>query len=150
MNRRFVPWFLSAAPFAGFVISLYLTLVHYRGYIGSCYVVAGCEEVQASRFSEIMGVPLALLGTIFFTLMFYLGIGLLTRSGVTLVRVYKVLAYLGALSVIPLFLIQALVLRAFCTYCLATEIVLLSMWGVSFMLSSSSPADAPEGDALPA
>jgi len=131
-----VPWFLAAAAYVGFVISLYLTFVHYRGYVSPCYVVHGCEQVQTSKYSVVLGIPVALLGTIFFGLMVYLGIGLLTGSRAALVRAHKVLAFLGALAVIPLFLLQAIVLRAFCTYCVATEIVMLSMWAVSFLLTA--------------
>lgn len=134
--RRWVPWFLAAAAYLGFVISLYLTFVHYRGYVSPCYVVHGCEQVQTSKYSVVLGIPVALLGTIFFGLMVYLGIGLLTGSRAALVRAHKVLAFLGALAVIPLFLLQAIVLRAFCTYCVATEIVMLSMWAVSFLLTA--------------
>ena len=112
--------FLAAASYAGFAVSLYLTFVHYRGYVSHCYVVEGCEQVQTSRFAVIFGVPVALLGA-----------HLLRRdvlSGdrpahqvrrVKLVRAYKVLAYLGALAAVPLFLLQAIALRAFCTYCVA-------------------------------
>lgn len=134
--RRWVPWFSATAAYVGFVISLYLTFVHYRGYVSPCYVVHGCEQVQTSQYSAIAGIPVALLGTIFFGLMFYLAIGLLTGPGPALVSAYKVLAFLGALAVIPLFLLQALVLKAFCSYCVATEIVMLSMWIVSFLLTS--------------
>jgi uncharacterized membrane protein len=129
-----VPLFLTAASYAGFVISLYLTFVHYRGYVSPCYVVSGCEQVQTSRFSAIMGVPVALLGTVFFAVIFYLGIGLLTRSGARVVLAYKVLAFAGALAIIPLFLLQAISLRAFCSYCVATEAIMLSMWVASFLL----------------
>jgi len=135
-SRLWVPWFLAAAAYVGFVISLYLTFVHYRGYVSPCYVVHGCEQVQTSKYSVVLGIPVALLGTIFFGLMVYLGIGLLTGSRAALVRAHKVLAFLGALAVIPLFLLQAIVLRAFCTYCVATEIVMLSMWAVSFLLTA--------------
>jgi len=144
-RRRWVPWFLTAASYAGFAISVYLTFVHYRGYVSPCYVVHGCEQVQTSRFSVILGVPVALLGTAFFTVMFYLGIALLTRSGVRLVRTYKVLAYLAALAVIPLFLLQAIALRAFCSYCVASEAIMLSLWIVSFLLASpDGPARRPK------
>jgi uncharacterized membrane protein len=148
--RRWVPWFMAGASYAGFAISLYLTFVHYRGYVSPCYVVHGCEQVQTSRFSTIGPIPLALLGTVFFGLMFYLAIGLLTRSSVTLVRVYKVLAYLAALGVIPLFLIQAIWLRAFCSYCVATEAIMLSMWIVSFLLTPAEQRRAPRAAAAPA
>ena len=123
---------------------MYLTLVHYRGYVSPCFVVHGCEQVQTSRYSVVLGIPVALLGTIFFALMFYLAIGVLTRSAsVTLVRVYKVLAFVGALAMIPLFLLQAIVLKAFCTYCVATEIIMLSIWIASFLL-------APPGESVEA
>jgi uncharacterized membrane protein len=141
--RRRVPWLLVGAAYAGFVISLYLTFVHYRGYVSPCYVVHGCEQVQTSKYAVIAGIPLALLGTVFFGLMFYLGIALLTGSRLRVVQVYKVLAFLGALAIIPLFLLQAIVLKAFCTYCVATEAVMLFLWVVSFFLA------APERDAGP-
>ena len=145
-QRRWVPWSLLGASFAGFVLSMYLTLVHYRGYVSPCFVVHGCEQVQTSRFSVVLGIPVALLGTIFFALMFYLAIGVLTRSSsITLVRAYKVLAFVGALAMIPLFLLQAIVLRAFCSYCVATEIIMLFIWIVSFLLTSRAPsADTAE------
>lgn len=149
-HRRWVPWFMAGASYAGFVISLYLTFVHYRGYVSPCYVMHGCEQVQTSRFSTIGGVPLALLGTLLFGVMFYLAIGLLTRSSLTLVRTYKVLAYLAALAVIPLFLIQAIWLRAFCSYCVASEVIMLSMWIVSFMLIPGEQRKAPQAAAAPA
>jgi len=134
--RRWVPWLLVGAAYAGFVISLYLTLVHYRGYVSPCYVVHGCEEVQTSKYSVILGVPLALLGAVFFGLMFYLGIGLLTSSRVLVLRVYRVLAFAGALAIIPLFLLQAIVLKAFCTYCVATEAIMLFLWVLSFLITA--------------
>ena len=134
--RRWVPWLLAGAAYAGFVVSLYLTFVHYRGYVSPCYVVHGCEEVQTSEYSVILGVPLALLGTVFFALMFYLSIGLLTSSRLLVLRIYKVLAFVGALAIIPLFLLQAVVLKAFCTYCVATEALMLVLWVVSFLLAA--------------
>ncbi len=94
-SRRWAPWTLAALAYVGFVVSAYLTIVHYRGYVSPCYVLSGCEEVQTSEYSVILGVPVALAGAVFFGLMFYLGIGLLTSSSVNLVRVFKVLAFLG-------------------------------------------------------
>ena len=145
--RRWVPWLLAGAAYAGFVMSLYLTFVHYRGYVSPCYVVKGCEAVQTSKYSAILGVPLALLGTVFFALMFYLGIGLLTGSRVRVVQAYKVLAFVGALAIIPLFLLQAIVLKAFCTYCLASEAIMLVLWVASFLLGAPELRAAPDARA---
>ena len=141
--RRWVPWVLAALAYAGFVVSAYLTIVHYRGYVSPCYVVQGCETVQTSKYSVILGVPVALAGAVFFGLLFYLAVGLLHSSALALVRVFKVLAFLGALAIIPLFLLQAIVLEAFCTYCIATEVLMLALWVVSFLLTAPGRSGEP-------
>ena len=142
-SRRWVSWCLVVGAYAGFVISLYLTITHFRGYVSPCYVVKGCEEVQTSEYSVILGVPVALAGTLFFGLMFYLGVGLLTGARLWVVRAYKVLAFLGALAIIPLFLLQAIVLEAFCSYCVATEAIMLFLWVLSFLLRAPEHVGEP-------
>ena len=62
--------------------------------------------------------------------------GLLRSSTPALVLAFKVLAFLGALAIIPLFLLQAIVLKAFCSYCLATEALMLAIWVLSFLLTA--------------
>ncbi len=145
--RRWVPPMLMALAFLGFAVSLYLTYMHYRGQIPRCYVVQGCNIVQTSRYSIVLGVPTALLGTIFFTLMFYLGLALPGTGNVHLLRSYKAFAFLGALAAIPLLLVQAVVLRAFCSYCLVTDITLLALWVGSLLLPP--PARGREAQASP-
>jgi uncharacterized membrane protein len=145
--------FLLVTALLGFIAAFYLTLVHYRGGIPRCYVVQGCDIVQTSKYSAVLGVPIALPGTIYFALMFYLGIALCVVANRAVVLTYKTLAYAGALAAIPLFLLQAAVLRAYCTYCLATEIVLVSTWLASLVLKTParasgktpSPTSPPEG-----
>jgi uncharacterized membrane protein len=141
--RRWVPWTLAALAYAGFVLSAYLTIVHYRGYVSPCYVVQGCETVQTSEYSVILGVPVALAGAVFFGLLFYLAVGLLRSSRRRLIQVFKALAFLGALAIIPLFLLQAIVLEAFCTYCIATEVLMLAIWVLSFLLAAPGRSGEP-------
>ncbi len=140
--RRGVVWGLVLASFIGVVASLYLTFVHYQGVVPRCYLVQGCGAVQTSQYSVVLGVPVALLGTVYFALMFYLGIGLTATRKRRLVITYKVLAYLGALAAIPLFLLQAVVLKAFCTYCLVTEALLIVTWIGTFWIEPARP-EAP-------
>ncbi len=139
--RRWAVWTITALSFAGFAIATYLTFVHFRGYVSPCYVVHGCEAVQTSRYSVVLGVPVALAGAVFFALMFYLGVGLLTGGRPWVLRSVQVLAFVAALAMIPLFLLQAVVLRAFCSYCLATEAIVLATWVVTFLLV---PARRPQ------
>ena len=51
---------------AGALVSLYLTWLHYSGTVALCLGSGGCETVQASRYAEVGGIPVALLGLAFF------------------------------------------------------------------------------------
>jgi uncharacterized membrane protein len=46
----------------GLAIAGYLTYVHYAGVSPVCEIAHGCEKVQSSRWSEVAGIPVALLG----------------------------------------------------------------------------------------
>jgi hypothetical protein len=54
---------------------------------------------------------------------------------------------LGALAAIPLFLLQAVVLKAFCTYCLVTEALLVAMWIGSFWIEPARPESPAAAEA---
>ncbi len=54
---------LAGLALAGFLISAYLTWTHVNGAVPVCVGSSGsCETVQTSRYSEILGVPVAALG----------------------------------------------------------------------------------------
>jgi len=52
----------AAVTLAGTAIAGYLTVVHYSGGTPVCAVAHGCATVQQSRYAELGGVPVALLG----------------------------------------------------------------------------------------
>jgi uncharacterized membrane protein len=53
----------AALALAGVAIAGYLTYVHYAGLDPVCVGGGGgCERVQASRWAELAGVPVAVLG----------------------------------------------------------------------------------------
>ena len=49
---------------AGVGIAGYLTYVHYAGLHPICGISHGCETVQTSVYSNLFGIPVALLGLI--------------------------------------------------------------------------------------
>jgi len=99
--------------------------------------------VQTSRYSTLLGVPVALAGAVYFGLMVYLGVALLRRPPRWLARAARVLSLLGALAVVPLFLLQAVALKAFCGPCLVAEALLLATWIVSLLLTAPDRSGRP-------
>jgi uncharacterized membrane protein len=53
-----------AVAAAGAAVSAYLTWVHYSGELALCIGVGGCETVQASRYSMVGAVPVAVIGLV--------------------------------------------------------------------------------------
>jgi len=141
-RQRVVRVALVVLALAGFLISFYLTLTHYRHLIPPCYVTSGCESVVTSRYATILGIPLSLVGAVFFAAMFYLGIALITGPPKKVVRAYDLLAFAGVLAAAVLFLLQAVVLKAYCTYCLGTEVIALLIWAGSLVVASSGDGGA--------
>ncbi len=110
--------FLSVA---GFFNASYLTVLHYKNVIPPCNIAKGCETVLTSQFSTIAGIPIALIGSLFFlTLIFLLLLGFF--------KYFKVLILAGVVVSIILFGIQAFILHAFCQYCLLSEVIILAIF----------------------
>jgi len=53
---------LGAVAAAGLAVSAYLTAVRAAGDAPSCVVGGGCKTVQESEYSELAGIPVAVLG----------------------------------------------------------------------------------------
>lgn len=50
----------------GFIDATYLTVKHFLGTPISCTLLHGCEQVTNSEYSVILGIPLALLGALYY------------------------------------------------------------------------------------
>jgi uncharacterized membrane protein len=121
-------------------IAGYLTYVHYKGIAPVC-TTGGCEKVQNSKYAELAGVPVALLGLISYIVLFVLAWlkgELATFAGVLISLVgvafsgYLLWAQLGPIG-------------AICQWCLANDVtiaVLAVLWIVR-LLRLESPGDEP-------
>jgi uncharacterized membrane protein len=60
---------IAVASLVGVAIAAYLTYVHYAHTSPIC-TTGGCETVQKSKYAELGGVPVALLGLIAYVVLF--------------------------------------------------------------------------------
>lgn len=112
---------------AGFFDAAYLTILHYKNIIPPCTIAHGCETVLTSQFSTIAGIPVALIGSLYFLVLIFLILG-----NLKLFKYFKILAFLGVLASLFFFYTQAFILRAFCQYCILSEIIILAIFLLSF------------------
>jgi uncharacterized membrane protein len=55
---------MTALAVLGLALATYLTIVHYAGLKPACTAGQACVKVQTSQWSELHGVPVALIGLI--------------------------------------------------------------------------------------
>jgi uncharacterized membrane protein len=116
-------WIARALALVGFADAAYLTATHYAGAPVFCGPGGGCDAVLTSAFATLGPVPIALLGAI------YYGIASLvawTPVESWSLRTAGFLAGLTGLALVVsgiLFLLQALVIEAWCRYCLVSAAI---------------------------
>ncbi|HET8976622.1 MAG TPA: vitamin K epoxide reductase family protein [Solirubrobacteraceae bacterium] len=55
---------MTVVALLGIALTIYLTIVHYAGLKPACTAGQSCIKVQTSQWSELAGVPVALIGLI--------------------------------------------------------------------------------------
>jgi uncharacterized membrane protein len=118
--------------FVGFLDASYLTIAHYTGVSLRCTVFNGCEQVTTSKYSEILGIPVALLGvlyylTILLTTLFYFD----SRKD-CLPRYIAWATCAGMSASVWFVFLQVFIIKAICQYCMvsATTSTLLFIFGI--------------------
>lgn len=107
-----------ALALVGIAVSGYLLWVHEAGSTIVC-ATGGCETVQQSRYAEIMGIPVALLGLAGYVLL--VGTALL-RTGRALFA-HTVLAVTAAVFSLYLVYVQVELIGAICQWCLVSDAI---------------------------
>jgi uncharacterized membrane protein len=120
LSSRTLQHVAGALILAGFAVAGYLTWAHYAGETVVCLRSGGCETVQKSSYSEIAGVPVAVLGLGFYAAMFML-VGWDTENARLAAAA---LAFVGVLFSAYLLVVQAFVIHAFCVWCVANDVVI--------------------------
>jgi uncharacterized membrane protein len=129
---RWAPLSTLSLTVAGLGLSTYLTWEHYStGTTLSCpdTGVVNCLKVTTSEQSMLFGVPVALLGAVFFVAMAALCLPQLWRADNDLVRWLRLGgAFSGIVMVLYLVAVEMLVVRAICLWCTAVHVVTFGLF----------------------
>jgi uncharacterized membrane protein len=126
-----------AACLVGIGIAAYLTYVHYSHTAPVC-TTGGCEKVQKSKYAELAGVPVALLGLI--TYVFLLGAAF--RRGLDAAFAGVVVALIGVAFSAYLLWAQLGPIGAICQWCLGNDLtisVVAALYVVRMLTEQSQP-----------
>ena len=130
-NYKFLYFTFLPVSFLGFIDASYLAIKHFVGTPLPCSVLKGCEEVTTSQYSVIGGVPVALLGAIYYLAIFVLIFYFLNKrlfssdaeSGIhknenKLLKFVSYLTVIGLLASLWFIYLQIFVIKAICLYCM--------------------------------
>ena len=125
---------IACLSLLGLADAIYLTIEHITGQSVRCTIIAGCSEVLSSSYAVVGGYPLALLGAAAYFSVFSLAI--LAAFGYRAAGLLLI-PLVGLMFAVSLWLVylQAIVIRAFCQYCLFSAaittvlmIIITIMW----------------------
>lgn len=122
---RSVGWILSILVTAiGLLDSLYLTWIKLADATSSCTGIGDCETVNTSRYSEIGGIPIALLGAgayLIIAALLLLERRFPDQSPTIRLGVFG-MALTGSLYSFYLTYLEVAVIHAICPFCVASAI----------------------------
>lgn len=129
----------------GLLVATYLWL-YKIGVLGQLQCGSGsCELVQASRYAQLLGVPVAFYGVVGYAALFAVGLaGLQPRfAGDRRVpRLLAALATVGFAFTLYLTAIELFVLHAICRWCMASAVIMTAVWVLSIVELRHTPSPA--------
>ena len=105
---------------AGVAVAGYLTWAHFADTSVLCVAGGGCETVQESKYAEIAGIPVALLGLGSYVTI----LALVAWDSVGARLAAAGLAFVGLLFSMYLLVLQLFVIDAVCIWCMANDVVI--------------------------
>lgn len=113
----------------GFADATYLAIKHYRNLSISCGILGGnCEKVTSSQYATIGDVPLALVGTFYYLIIFVLILLYLKFSREEIFDLIARFTIVGFLASLWLTYLQLFVIKAICTYCLISALAATTLF----------------------
>ncbi|XKT74123.1 MAG: vitamin K epoxide reductase family protein [Patescibacteria group bacterium UBA2163] len=139
--RRFAFPTLLIFSVLGIINAGYLTLTAFAGVSPTCNFLHGCAEVASSPYSKVFGIPLALFGVFFYSIVAGFSLWGMIDNKAPVYNFILVLTVLGFILSLYFLYLQAFIIQAFCEYCLfslfdATVLLLTTLF---FLPKKSSP-----------
>ncbi len=126
----------------GLAISSYLLTVHWGWWSAVCLGVGNCEAVNTSRWSELLGIPVALLGGLTYIALIALGIAVRQDIYAETARLLRFfIAAVGVAFSAYLTYIELYVLHEICPWCVMSAII-ISLIAILSILDYRQPIEA--------
>lgn len=125
-------WFMALLAIIGVVIMGYLTYIHYADTRSFCDISEGvsCDIVTKSLYSEIFGVPISVLGLLYFAAVLFAVIRKPDLRAYSLIFLSTVFVLMPSLY---LTLMEFVFIKSFCILCETSKTLMVGIAVLSFL-----------------
>ena len=139
--RWIVPATLATAA-AGLAVSVYLTIAHYTQAVTLACPATGaidCQKVTTSPESMLLGIPVAVLGLVFFAAMGVLGLPAAWNARAPWLRTARVLlAVAGVCFVARLVYAELFEIDAICLWCTVVHVLTIALFAITALATAAT------------
>lgn len=141
MSERALRIVVAALATGGAAVAAYLTYARFTHTAIAC-TTGGCDTVQSSRYAEVAGIPVAILGLGAYVVILATAFSTsdLARAGAAAV------ALAGTLFASYLLYVQLVVIDALCQWCLVSDGALALLAAATVLRLLGARRVAAEGD----
>lgn len=140
-RRKILTWLMIVFSVLGIAASVESTIAHYNpgGISEFCSIneTFDCDAVNTSKYSELMGIPVAVLGLLAYGFLFIASILYLVRDEELLLDAIVGTSVLGFLFSLYLTYIEAFVLKTWCLVCISSQIAIFIIMIASITLRTT-------------
>lgn len=133
---RWYPFSILGVSIVGFFDAAYLTIQHYTQFTLPCTITQGCDLVTKSEYSSIMGIPVALLGALYYLAIFLAVYIIIETKKTEYLRFIAIATTFGFLFSAWFVYLQFFVIKAICQYCMLSAFTSTTMFVASIVYFS--------------
>lgn len=122
---------ISVIAFIGFLDALYLSANSLLGITPPCFVSQGCDIVTTSEYSDILGIPVAIFGAVYYLALFFTALSGLFDSSRRKLKIIFAISGVGFLFTLWLVYAQIFIIEAICTYCMLSAVTTTAIFATS-------------------
>jgi uncharacterized membrane protein len=124
-----------ALVIVGLLVSIYMTIYKVSGNEGMCLGSGDCSTVNASRFSEVNGIPVAAIGIFGYAAILAVHLfenrnAFLAQNGALLIFGMSLTGFLFTLWLIY---VEIVLLQALCPFCVASQIAMTLIFVIAIV-----------------
>lgn len=136
------PLLTAILSVAGIAVSMYLLTVHWGWWSAVCLGVGDCELVNTSRYSEFLGLPVALWGIGAYAALLALSLAVLWKKfNPWAQRGLFIVSAIGVAFSLYLTYVEVFILHEICPWCVLSAIIVTAIAVLSALEMRAAEAE---------